>query len=688
MSERFVRRADPLLEATQSVWVLLRVVLAAAVAIGMFLAVAAGYFLVPFFMVAAVLALVGGLVTVRLARRFRPRMLRSALSGRSLAAAGRAGGRGARAVITAPLAVPRALSRELSPAQAAAGLARLATRVHWSYSLLALASAVVVGGVAVEAALWDAAPGSPGAIVGGLYWVAASVAMLGLLLIASRSARRERRLEEAITAHDKQLQQAAHSLREAEERFNTLAATSPDGIAVVDALGNVLLFNGAICELFGYEPAEMERLNLDRLAPSDERERVRAFRASLLEHNDASSRIETRHLRKDGGVIDVELSAFPFRESGEAAGLLVELRDISERKRAQAETERQALQQAALAELGVSALKTSDAGWLMQEAAALACTTLDVEYCAVMELDPKQHELVLRAGAGWSDGLVGETAEPLIEGSQAVHALLATEQPVSFRDLRSETRFSPMPLLRAHDVLSGVSVVIEGSGKPLGVLGAFSSRPREFAANDAHFLQAVANVLASAVERATAERAVRDSEQRFRQMIETARSGIALLDMKGRVLLANSAAAEMLGYSEEEVAELAEDESRWPNITQFVGAADAELIVGLFEAQLRGDDDIPTHFQFEAIRRDGRKIDVDVSYSVLERSGRSRRRPDRGQGHHRRPAPEGAPVPVAEERGVGHTRRRGRARLQQPAHGDRRRHRDGDGPDRGRVAVA
>ena len=550
MSQRFVRRADPLVEAAQTVWVLLRVVLAAAAAIAVFLVVAAGYFLVPLFM-------------------------------------------------------------------AAAGLARLATRVHWSYSLLALASVVVAGGVAVEAAVWDAAPGSAGAIAGGLYWVAASVVMLGFLLITSRSARRERRLEEAITAHSEQLQQAAHSLREAEERFNTLAATSPDGIAVVDARGNVLLFNGAICEMFGYEPAEMERLNVDRLAPSDERERVRAFRASLLELNGASARIETRHLRKDGSVIDVELSAFPYRDSGEAAGLLIELRDISERKRVQAETERQARQQAALAELGVSALKTSDASWLMQAAAALVCTTLDVEHCAVMELDPEQNELVLRAGAGWSDGLVGEAGEPLIEGSQAVHALLATEQPVSFTDLRSETRFSPMPLLRAHGVLSGLSVVIEGSGKPLGVLGAFSSRPREFAANDAHFLQAVANVLASAVERAAAERAVRDSETRFRQMIETAKSGIALLDMKGQVLLANSAAAEMLGYTEQEIADLRADESRWPNITEFVRPADAEQIAGLLEAQVRDDDDIPTHFQFEAIRRDGRKIDVDVSYSVL-----------------------------------------------------------------------
>ena len=233
------------------------------------------------------LALVGVVVTARLARRFRLRMLRSALSGRSLAAAGRACGRGARAVITVPLVVPRALARAgpvtasqlrgASPGGAAAGLARLATRVHWSYSLLALASVVVAGGVAVEAAVWDAAPGSAGAIAGGLYWVAASVVMLGFLLITSRSARRERRLEEAITAHSEQLQQAAHSLREAEERFNTLAATSPDGIAVVDARGNVLLFNGAICEMFGYEPAEMERLNVDRLAPSDERERVRAF---------------------------------------------------------------------------------------------------------------------------------------------------------------------------------------------------------------------------------------------------------------------------------------------------------------------------------------------------------------------------------------------------------------------------
>ena len=50
-----------------------------------------------------------------------------------------------------------------------------------------------------------------------------------------------------------------------------------------------------------------------------------------------------------------------------------------------------------------------------------------------------------------------------------------------------------------------------------GVIGVHSPAARHFTSDDAHFLQALANVLGAATERARHDERVRDSEARFRE---------------------------------------------------------------------------------------------------------------------------------------------------------------------------
>jgi signal transduction histidine kinase len=74
--------------------------------------------------------------------------------------------------------------------------------------------------------------------------------------------------------------------------------------------------------------------------------------------------------------------------------------------------------------------------------------------------------------------------------------------------VRAEARFRPSPLLVEHAVVSSVTVVIPGHLGPYGVLGAHTSKRRVFSEDDVNFLQAVANVLAAAIERERSEEAV------------------------------------------------------------------------------------------------------------------------------------------------------------------------------------
>lgn len=192
--------------------------------------------------------------------------------------------------------------------------------------------------------------------------------------------------------------------------------------------------------------------------------------------------------------------------------------DITGRKRNVEELETRARQQEVVAELGLRALASSCPQSFMDEAVALVAHTLEVEYCKIIELLPEDQELLLRAGVGWEEGLVGNATERVEYDPQAGYTLRSSE-PVIVEDLDAETRFGPSPLLREHGVVSGITVAIPGRDGPFGVMGAHSSRRRSFSESDANFLQAVANVLAAAIERKQSEKSLREVREAERSRL-------------------------------------------------------------------------------------------------------------------------------------------------------------------------
>lgn len=166
--------------------------------------------------------------------------------------------------------------------------------------------------------------------------------------------------------------------------------------------------------------------------------------------------------------------------------------------------EARTLQQSAVAELGQQALEGADLSELLQKSAGLVAQTLDIELAEILELLPDEKTLLLRAGVGWKEGLVGHATRWVGVESHAGFTLLSNE-PAILENLEKDTRFHGLSLLHDHGVVSGMSVVIHGREKPFGTLGAYSTKPRKFTKDDIAFLQATANVLAAAIERKRAE---------------------------------------------------------------------------------------------------------------------------------------------------------------------------------------
>jgi len=176
-----------------------------------------------------------------------------------------------------------------------------------------------------------------------------------------------------------------------------------------------------------------------------------------------------------------------------------------------------ARQQQAIAMLTDHALQEENLQSIFDRAVDLIAETLDVEYSKILELLPGGKDLLLRAGIGWKDGLVGRATVSNDLNSQAGYTLLSNS-PIIVEDLGQEKRFHGPSILFEHGVVSGMSLVIrQPSGKVWGVLGLHSTHHLQFTPHDEDFLTAVANVLATAIQRKENQEAL-GSEDDFRQL--------------------------------------------------------------------------------------------------------------------------------------------------------------------------
>ena len=100
-------------------------------------------------------------------------------------------------------------------------------------------------------------------------------------------------------------------------------------------------------------------------------------------------------------------------------------------------------QQAALAEFGAHALRTSDLDALLHRASLLVAGGLEIERAKVLELVPGQDRLLVRAGVGWGEGVVGIATIGADDRSPAGYALKTGQPVVSLRTLPATPASKP-----------------------------------------------------------------------------------------------------------------------------------------------------------------------------------------------------------------------------------------------------
>ncbi|MDH4323804.1 MAG: PAS domain S-box protein [Betaproteobacteria bacterium] len=292
------------------------------------------------------------------------------------------------------------------------------------------------------------------------------------------------------------------------EIYGALFETAPDAILVIERDGRIVLANAQAERQFGVPRAQLIGQAIEMLVPP-------RFRSAHLAHREAYVRAPaTRHmgagpglyaLRHDGTEFPVEIALGPLRAGGRDL-YAASVRDVSDLKRTR-EAVLRGRYNSYVAQFGLRALAEPDVATLIHAACPLVAEAMQLDAVVAFRLTPDRRELHCVASHGVDEAAAARMRAPN-DPSFLPGYLVAARVPVIVPDTAAEARFGIIEVVRELGLRSALCVPLFGRGEVIGGLTARTFAPREWTEDDVHFMQAVANIVATAIERAATEEAL------------------------------------------------------------------------------------------------------------------------------------------------------------------------------------
>jgi PAS domain S-box-containing protein len=365
----------------------------------------------------------------------------------------------------------------------------------------------------------------------------AVVLLVGLTVLLSRESVRRRRVERAAAEVRSQLQ--------------TVTATMREGVIAYDMDRRLKFVNPAFERLTGYpEEDHRDQEFLQYIHPEDRPAILAEWERLAL--GGALRDQEYRVVTRTGQIRWCSSSWEPMRdESGRQIGYMGNEFDITERKLAEEELR----------------LDTELFQAVLEVEQAVMAAGLDSG--TVMRVIAERSQGLTGASGAVIEAIEGEDLVPLVHvGTDAPRLTLSSSLSgicVRTGELqRSDDTFSDPRVDHAYyrelGIHSILVVPLRDEQRTLGVLKVVSPQPHAFTDRDAKALRLLGGLMGAALGHAAAfegrqtrledrTRALQESEQRFKQLVDVAQEGIWVTDDRGVMTYVNQRLADLLGYT-------------------------------------------------------------------------------------------------------------------------------------------
>jgi PAS domain S-box-containing protein len=369
----------------------------------------------------------------------------------------------------------------------------------------------------------------------------------------------------------------AEELKESQERFRLAFMNASIGKAIIGLDRRYLQVNPAMCRMLGYAESELVGRSTDELTYPDDLDKFSQFGERMLSRGEDFAAMEKRCLHKDGRVIWAQVTATVVRDAeGKPLYFIGEAQDITDRKRAEAELRASEERFRNLCMQAPVMLMAFEPGGRIRDVSNYWLQTMGYE----------RREVVGRDAWIFITPDSCERLQRVIEENQRSHQTVIKNHPI--KALRKDGSIV--------DLLCTSVAEVSDSGEEKGAIC----------------------VQINLTDLQRAEEALRESEERYRALVEHAPEAITVLDVdQGLFVDANAHAEKLFGVPREKLLTMGPLD--FCSEQQANGRPSCDVIADEHRRVLEGETSV---FEFTHVDAAGREVHCQTRLSRLPTAGR------------------------------------------------------------------
>jgi PAS domain S-box-containing protein len=314
-----------------------------------------------------------------------------------------------------------------------------------------------------------------------------------------------RKLGAVVVMHDiTERKQAVEALQDSRSRLAGIIGSTMDAIITVDAEQRIVLFNAAAEQMFRCSAAEVLGQPLDRFIPSQfrdlHRQHIRAFGRTKVSNRSMGALGAITGLRADGQEFPIEASISQVEAAGQRLYTVI-LRDITERKRAEEQIQRQTARAKALMNIAARLNAQLNLETVLTTVCEETAHALKVSATAVRLYDPKQ-DILYYANAFGLPPNYKEYTQPS-PGSLYRELIQQHGKLIIATDVQNIPGVPNVKLYACLNIYMVVTALMFREGQLVGALNLFTfDQARHFTEDELSLLTGLADQAAQAITNA------------------------------------------------------------------------------------------------------------------------------------------------------------------------------------------